>query len=66
MQHEPDCTVWGCGCQMKRISQEVSEKLDYGPGVFMVQHHVRGKWAPARCQKIVQAPVRRPWRRMSS
>jgi transposase len=57
VHHEPESTACGCGCQMKRIGQDVSEKLDYEPGVFTVERHVRGKWACARCQKLVQAPV---------
>jgi transposase len=56
-QHEPLSTACGCGCQMKRIGQDISEKLDYVPGVFTVERHVRGKWACAHCQKLVQAPV---------
>src|SRR4030095_4566230 len=55
--HEPDNTVCGCGSAMKRIGQDVSEKLDYQPGVFTVERHVRGKWACAHCQKLVQVPV---------
>jgi transposase len=35
----------------------VAEKLDYEPGVFTVERHVRGKWACAHCQTLVQAPV---------
>ena len=31
--------------RMKRIGEDVSEKLDYTPGVFTVERHVRGKWA---------------------
>jgi transposase len=42
---------------MKRIGQDVAERLDYEPGVFTVERHVRGKWACAHCQKLVQAPV---------
>jgi transposase len=57
VHHEPESTACGCGCEMKRIGQDVSEKLDYEPGVFTVERHVRGKWACARCQKLVQAPV---------
>lgn len=57
MHHEPESTVCSCGCQMKRIGQDVSQKLDYEPGVFTVEHHVRGKWACAHCEKLVQAPV---------
>jgi transposase len=42
---------------MKRIGEDVSEKLDYVPGVFSVHRHVRGKWACACCQALKQAPV---------
>lgn len=55
--HEPDSTTCQCGCQMKRIGEDVAEKLDYVPGVFSVQRHVRGKWACTQCATITQAPV---------
>lgn len=55
--HEPDSTMCGCGCALKRIGEDVSEKLDYVPGVFTVECHVRGKWVGAKCQTIIQAPV---------
>ncbi len=55
--HEPDSTTCRCGCQMKRVGEDVSEKLDYQPGVFSVERHVRGKWACAQCETLVQAPV---------
>jgi transposase len=57
VHHEPLNTACSCGCQMKRFGQDVSEKLDYVPGVFTVERHVRGKWSCAYCQKVVQAPV---------
>jgi transposase len=57
IQHEPDSTVCGCGCQMKRIGEDVAEKLDYVPGTFQVEHHVRGKWVCETCETIVQKPV---------
>lgn len=57
IQHEPESTACTCGCQMKRIGEDVSEKLDYTPGTFTVERHVRGKWACVACQKLVQAPV---------
>ena len=43
--------------QLKRIGEDVSEKLDYTPGVFTVERHIRGKWACAHCQTLIQAPV---------
>ena len=57
VHHEPNCTTCGCGCQLKRIGEDVSEKLDYTPGVFTVERHIRGKWACTQCQTLTQAPV---------
>jgi len=57
IRHEPDSTTCACGCQMQRIGEDVSEKLDYTPGVFTVERHVRGKWACRPCERLVQAPV---------
>jgi len=57
IRHEPESTVCACGCALKRIGEDVSEKLDYVPGVFSVERHVRGKWACTRCQTLTQAPV---------
>jgi hypothetical protein len=31
IHHEPDSTTCACGCQMKRIGEDVAEKLDYTP-----------------------------------
>jgi transposase len=55
--HEPDNTICGCGEAMKRVGEDISEKLDYSPGVFSVERHVRGKWCCAACRTLVQAPV---------
>lgn len=57
IRHEPENTTCACGCQMKRIGEDIAENLDYVPGVFTVERHVRGKWACAKCETIVQAPV---------
>jgi len=57
VRHEPESTTCTCGCQMKRIGEDVAEKLDYVPGVFTVERHIRGKWACAKCERLVQAPV---------
>ena len=60
IRHEPEstaCQTPGCGCQMKRIGEDVAEKLDYVPGVFTVERHIRGKWACAQCQTLIQVPV---------
>ena len=55
--HEPESTTCGCGCQLKRIGEDVSERLDYTPGVLTVERHIRGKWACTQCQTLTQAPV---------
>lgn len=55
--HEPESTTCACGCQMKRIGEDVAEKLDYQPGVFSVERHIRGKWVCSQCETLVQAPV---------
>lgn len=57
VRHEPDSTTCRCGCQLKRIGEDIAEKLDYQPGVFTVERHVRGKWVCNRCQTLIQAPV---------
>ena len=57
IHHEPENTHCRCGCQLKRIGEDISEKLDYVPGVFTVERHVRGKWACNQCGTLTQAPV---------
>lgn len=57
VHHEPESTACACGCQMQRIGQDVAEKLDYVPGTFTVERHIRGKWACRQCETLVQAPV---------
>ena len=57
IHHEPESTTCNCGCVLKRIGEAVTEKLDYAPGVFTVERHVRGKWVCAKCETLVQAPV---------
>ena len=57
IRHEPEVTVCSCGCALKRIGEDVSEKLDYIPGLVQVERHIRGKWACTKCQTLIQAPV---------
>ena len=42
---------------MVHIGDDVSEKLDYEPGTFSVERHIRSKWACKACETIVQAPA---------
>ena len=57
IHHEPDNSHCQCGCVLKRIGEDVSEKLDYTPGVFTVARHIRGKWVCDQCETLIQAPV---------
>lgn len=57
IHHEPESTQCNCGCQLKRVGEGVSEKLAYVPGEFTVERHIRGKWACAQCETLIQAPV---------
>ncbi len=57
IRHEPESTACACGCRMQRIGEDVAEKLDYVPGVFTGERHIRGKWACVQCETITQAPV---------
>jgi transposase len=57
VHHEPSSTLCACGCSLTRIGEDISEKLDYTPGVFTVERHVRGKWVCRECETLVQAPV---------
>ncbi len=56
-RHEPDNTTCPCGCQLQRIGEDVAEKLDYTPGLFTVERHIRGKWVCKKCETLTQAPV---------
>src|SRR6201986_1800494 len=57
IRHDPEETLCRCGCRLERIGEDVSEKLDYTPGVFEVERHIRGKWVCRRCERLIQAPV---------
>ena len=57
IHHEPESTACGCGCPMVRMGEDVAERLDYQPGTFTVERHIRGKWACGKCQKLVQVPA---------
>lgn len=54
---KPESSTCGCGCEMKRIGKDVVEKLDYTPGVFTVERHVRGECVCAECETLTQTSV---------
>lgn len=52
--YEPENTQCRCGCRLKRIGEDVSEKLDYVPGEFTIERHIRGKWACEQCEILTR------------
>ncbi len=52
IHHEPSSTTCYCGCGLKRIGEDVSEKLDYLPSVFSVERHIPGKWVCEQCETL--------------
>lgn len=59
IRHEPENTQCVCGCQLQRVGEDVSEKLDSTPGVFRVEQHVRGKWACPSVKRLSRHRYRR-------
>lgn len=57
IHHDPESEHCACGCQLRRIGEEVNEKRDYTPGVFHVEWHIRGKWICDDCETLTQAPM---------
>lgn len=57
IRHDPDSKACSCGCQLRHIGDDVSEKLDYIPGTFQVERHMRSKWACDACETLVQTPM---------
>jgi transposase len=42
----------GCGCEMSRIGEEVSERLEMVPARFWVERHIRPKYACKNCEGV--------------
>ena len=57
IHHDPENTQCQCGCALKRIGENISEKLDYAPGVLRVERHIRGKWFCDNYETLIQEPV---------
>ena len=54
IDHEPASTQCTCGCQLRRIGEDVSEKLNFRPAQFYKEQHVRGKWVCDQCDTLTQ------------
>src|SRR5262249_41996902 len=49
--HESACSCPGCGGELRRLGEDVSEMIEYVPGRYKVIRHVRPKLSCAACQK---------------
>ena len=57
-RHEPEETVCrGCGGELRKIGEDISEMLEYVPEKLKVIRQVRPKLSCAACERIVQAPA---------
>lgn len=57
IEHEPLSTVCPCGCQLRRIDEDLSEKLNFRPAQFYKEQHIRGKWVCDQCETLIQKPM---------
>jgi transposase len=57
LRHCAPCTCPSCGGALRKISDEVSETLDYLPGRFKVVRHIREKLSCRVCDTVVAAPA---------
>lgn len=57
IEHNPESTQCSCGCQLRRIGEDISEKLTFKPAQFIKEQHVRGKWVCDQCDTIQQEPM---------
>ncbi|HEX3416644.1 MAG TPA: IS66 family transposase zinc-finger binding domain-containing protein [Stellaceae bacterium] len=53
LRHPAPCTCPGCGGALRKISDEVTETLDYVPGRFKVVRHIREKLSCRVCDTVV-------------
>ena len=57
VRHDLESSSCSCGCAMRHIGDDVSQKLDYTPGTFTVENHIRPKYVCDECKTLNQAPV---------
>jgi transposase len=56
--HLPKHTVCpDCGGELRKLSEDISEMLEYVPDSIQVIRHVRPKLSCQQCERIVQAPA---------
>jgi transposase len=57
LRHPAPCTCPSCGGALRKISDEITETLDYVPGRFKVVRHIREKLSCRTCDTVVAAPA---------
>jgi len=57
IEHEPASTQCTCGCTLRRIGEDISEKLTFRPAELFKELHVRGKWVCDQCETLTQQPM---------
>lgn len=57
IEHEPVSTQCTCGCTLRRIGEDISEKLTFRPAQFYKEQHIRGKWVCDQCDRLIQEPM---------
>lgn len=57
IEHEPASTQCTCGCQLRRIGEDLSEKLNFRPAQFYKEVHICSKWVCDQCEIIKQEPM---------
>ncbi len=57
IHHEPASTLCKCGCALRRMGEDITEKLNYEPGDFTVEQHIRGRWVCDECETFEQEPM---------
>ena len=57
-RHEPEsCICGGCGQNLIKIGEDVSEQLDVEPAKFFVHRHIRPQYACRQCETVSAAPI---------
>ena len=57
VEHAAPCACPQCGGTLRPLGEDVTEVLDYVPGLFRVTRHVRPKLSCRHCEAIAQAPA---------
>ncbi|MGF6978225.1 hypothetical protein QFZ94_006740 [Paraburkholderia sp. JPY465] len=57
IHHEADAGTCQSGCGRVRVTEDVSEKLNYTPRMFMAELHIHREWASKARKMLILAPM---------